>query len=215
MDGNRRWAKQKRLAKIVGHRIGFDKVKTAVKHCAKLGIEAVSIYAFSTENWDRSKEEIDAIFSIVRDNMHSAKEEFIRDGIRVVTSGDLSRFPQDMQDVLVDVVMATKGNTRCTLNLCVNYGGRADIVRAANLAIAENKPVTETDFAKHLYAADLPDLDFVVRTSGEQRISNFMLWHLSYAELYFPKLHWPAITPKFIDKCIKEFQRRNRRFGKA
>jgi len=212
MDGNRRWAKTQNLSKFVGHEIGFNRVKTAVSHCANLGIKFVSIYAFSTENWNREQSEIDSIFQIIRDNMHTAKADFIRENIRVVTSGDITRFPMDMQKTLKDLITATQNNTRCTLNLCINYGGRSDIVRAANSL--NGKQVSEAEFANRLYAADLPDIDFLVRTSGEQRISNFMLWHLSYAEFYFSKLYWPAITPKFIDRCVTEYKKRNRRFGK-
>ena len=221
LDGNGRWAKKRGLARKFGHREGYSRMVSIVKHCADLGIKAVSYFAFSTENWKRPQEEIDEIFRIIRENMRSDSEEFIRHGIRIVTMGDITMFPKDLQEALQDLADKTKGNTRCTMNLCVNYGGRADIVRATNNIIASRQeaastaPVTEEEFATYLYNPELPPLDFVVRTSGEMRISNFMLYQMAYAELYFIKLFWPDINNKWVDKCIAEYGKRKRRFGRV
>jgi len=216
MDGNGRWAKKRGQIRTFGHRFGYKRMMMAIRHCADIGIKVVSIYAFSTENWNRPQEELDVIFSLIRDNMHTDAEEFIKHDIKVVTMGDITRFPQDMQDKLRDVVERTKHNTRCTFNLCANYGGRADIINAVNKIIAKNpsEPVTEQTFSGYLYNPDLPPPDLTVRTSGDQRISNFMLWQMAYSEFLFIKTFWPDMNEKLIDKCVIAFQKRKRRFGK-
>lgn len=275
MDGNGRWAKKRGLPRKAGHKVGYEKMVMAVKRCADIGIKYVSIYAFSTENWKRPQEEIDEIFRLIRDNMHRDTDEFMEYGIRVTTMGDIKRFPQDLQDKLDEVMEKTKNNNRCVLCLCINYGGRADIVNAVNTILAErtlgstakekgkdilqttrdkgkeiittaktdktliqkakdtakiigesvvtntktviakDEPITEDEFSKYLYGADMPNPDLIVRTSGEQRISNFMLWQMAYSEFLFIDPHWPDLNEKIIDKCIIEFQGRNRRFGKV
>ena len=204
------------MSKFVGHQTGFNKVKSAVLHCADRGIKYISIFAFSTENWDREQSEIDAIFEIVRDGMHDAKSEFIRYNIRVVTSGDTTRFPKDLQESLANIIEKTSANTKCTLNICINYGGRAEIIRATNKILNSGvKNIGEEEFSRHLYTANLPDPDLVVRTSGENRISNFLLWQIAYAELVFIPEYWPSMNKKLLDNCLLEFQNRSRRFGKV
>lgn len=223
MDGNGRWANRRGLPRSFGHRAGYKKTILAVKRCADLGIKVVSIYAFSTENWGRPKDEIDTIFGLIRDSMDKDSDEFMKHKIKVIASGDTTRFPQDLQDKLAEVIDRTKNNTRCTFNICANYGGRADILCAVNNIMAncrdnaspDQQLVTEQDIESNLYTANLPPLDLIVRTSGEQRISNFMLWQMAYSEFLFIKSHWPAINEKIIDKCIIEFQKRDRRFGKV
>ena len=224
MDGNGRWANARNWARQKGHEVGYKKVLTAVKRCCELGIGIVSIYAFSTENWNRPKAEIDGIFKILRENMEKDTKEFDKYGVRVMTMGDVTKFPNDLQDKLTKVIEQTKNNKKCILNFCINYGGRAEILRAVNLLIKDNlekslaggavSEINDEAFKKYLYSTNLPDPDLIVRTSGEQRISNFMLYQMAYSEFYFPKLFWPAITGKFIDKCVIEFQKRKRRFGK-
>jgi undecaprenyl diphosphate synthase len=215
MDGNGRWAKRRGMPRTFGHKVGYEKMKTVVKRCADHGIKVVSIFAFSTENWKRPQEELDEIFRLIRENMVKDAPLFNEWNVKIQTSGDVTKFPNDMQDKLNELLTETKNNTGCILNLCINYGGRADIVRAANLAIAGKKPVTEADFSKLVYGAELPPLDFVVRTSGENRISNFMLWQMAYSELLFIKQFWPSMTPRLVDKCLVNFQKRKRRFGKV
>jgi len=213
MDGNGRWALRHGLKfRWMGHQQGYVKMIEAVKRCTQIGIPFVSIYGFSTENWGRPKEELDEVFRIVRDNMKKDSDELLRLGIKLVFMGDETRFPKDLQDELHKCVEKTKNNTKCVCNLCISYGGRADIIQAVK-KIKDIKAVTEESFSKLLESKDLPDPDFVVRTSGEQRLSNFMLWQMAYSELYFPKRLWPAIDAKFVDKCIIVYQKRNRRFG--
>lgn len=219
IDGNGRWAKKRGLPRTVGHKHGYEKVKMALRHCSNLGIPVTSIWAFSTENWNRPKSEIDEIFRLIRENMDVDTPMFNELGIRVTTMGDLSRFPKDLQDSLARVKSETKNNTGMVFNLCINYGGRADILHAIH-NISRTTPdilhnISESDFSKHLYGADLPNPDFIIRTSGEQRLSGFMSWQMAYSELMFIKPHWPAITPKIIDDCIINYSKRERRFGKV
>ena len=214
MDGNGRWAAKRGLPRAAGHKFGYEKMLMVVKRCADYDIEVCSLYAFSTENWNRPQDELDEIFRLIRENMHRDTEEFLKWNIRVVTMGDVTKFPRDLQDKLAEVMEKTKNNTGCTLNLCINYGGRADIVRAIK-KIKDNSKVTEQSFSELLYGADLPSPDLIVRTSGEQRISKFMLWQLSYSEFLFIRPHWPSMTPKLVDKCLIEYQKRNRRFGRV
>jgi len=228
MDGNGRWARRRGLPRYFGHKVGYDKMKAVTKRCSELGLEVCSIYAFSTENWSRPQEEIDELFRLIRENMHKDTPLFMEWNIRVVTMGDVTRFPKDLQDKLAEIVETTKNNTGCVLNLCINYGGRADIIHAVNkiretderfLSGAKGSyrgraDITEQEFDKLLYGADLPPPDLIVRTSGEQRVSNFMLWQMAYSEFLFIKPYWPQMTAKQVDKCVAAFKKRKRRFGK-
>jgi undecaprenyl diphosphate synthase len=214
MDGNRRWAEAKGLAKSLGHSAGYNSMLKAVKRCVDIGVGVISFFAWSSENWGREKSEVDDVMGLARQKADEDIKKIMEYGIRITTMGDTSRFPKDLQEKLKKVTEMSKNNTRGTLNLCIGYGGRADIVQAVN-QIKDKGNVTEESFEKYLYGADLPDIDFVVRTSGEQRISNFMLWKMAYSELYFPKIFWPTVDEKFIDKCIIEYQKRNRRYGKS
>lgn len=213
MDGNRRWAKNKGLTRSVGHSAGYDSMLKAVKRCVELGIKYVSFFAWSSENWGREETEINDVMGLAREKAEKDIKQIVEHGVKVVAMGDVSRFPKDLQEKLAKIAEMSKNGKRCVLNLCINYGGRADIIQAIN-KIKTTGNITEESFERYLYGADLPDIDFVVRTSGEQRISNFMLWKMAYSELYFPKLFWPAVNEKFIDKCIIEYQKRNRRYGK-
>ena len=222
MDGNGRWAKKRGLARKVGHKFGYEKIKMAVKRCAELGIEVCSMYAFSTENWNRPKDEIDEIFRLIRENMHADTELFMEWNVRVVTMGDMTKFPQDLQDKLNETVAKTAGNTGTVLNLCANYGGRADIIQAVGKILAINSvktgeipQISEEYFGSFLYGSDLPPPDLIVRTSGEQRISNFMLWQMAYSEFLFIKPFWPEMTPRLVDFCVRKYQKRKRRFGRV
>jgi len=217
MDGNGRWAQKRGLPRKAGHARGYSKMKTVIKRCSQLKVKVCSIYAFSTENWNRPKDEIDEIFKLIRENMHADTPFFNENNVKVVTMGDITRFPQDLQDKLGEIMQSTKHNDGTILNLCINYGGKADIVHAVNKFII-NSPlteqlITEQDLEKNLYGADLPPPDLIVRTSGEQRVSNFMLWQMAYSEFFFIKPHWPAMTARLVDKCIIDYQKRNRRFG--
>ena len=215
MDGNGRWANRRGLPRKFGYKVGYDKMKTVVKRCSELGIEVCSFYAFSTENWNRPQEELDEIFRLIRENMEKDMPLFNEWNVRVMTMGDVTKFPQDLQDALSKVKEDTKNNTGCVMNLGVNYGGQAELTRAVNQIIESKvKSVTEKDIEQNLYTANLPRLDLLVRTSGEQRVSNFMLWQMAYSEFLFIKKFWPDMSGKTVDKCIVAFQKRKRRFGK-
>jgi len=213
MDGNGRWALRRGMPKRwMGHRRGYEKMIEAVERSAQIGIKVISIYGFSTENWNRPQEELDEIFRLIRDNMHSDTDRLMEKGIKVISMGDITRFPKDLQDKLAEVKEKTKNNNKCIFNLCINYSGKSDIVQAIR-KIKDVKSITEKNFGEYLYNSDLPDPDFIVRTSGEYRTSNYMMWQAAYSEWYFPKRMWPDINAKFIDKCIVEFQKRKRRYG--
>lgn len=213
MDGNRRWAVAKGLQRSLGHSAGYNSMMLAAQRCMDIGIKYVSVFAWSSENWGREKAEVDGVMDLAREKIEKDIHKITEHGVRITTMGDITRFPKDLQESLKKVVEMSKNNMRGVLNLCINYGGRADIVQAVNKVKTPGK-VTEKDFEKLLYGSDLPDIDFVVRTSGEQRISNFMLWKMAYSEMYFPKIFWPTVNEKFIDKCVIEYQKRKRRYGK-
>ena len=215
MDGNRRWATAKGMAASFGHSAGYRSMMAVIRRCVELGIEYVSFFAWSTENWKRSEEEISKILDIAREKAGEDIEKLMQMGIRFTTMGDTKKFPKDLQEKLEHIIQKTKNNTRCVLNLCINYGGRDDIVSAVNKVIASSQKthITEKEFEKHLYGTDLPDIDLVVRTSGEQRISNFMLWKLAYSEIYFTKKFWPMVNEKFVDECVIQYNKRTRKFG--
>lgn len=214
MDGNGRWATRRGLPRNFGHKAGCENLKKIVEHIYDLGIKCATFFVFSTENWSRPKEEIDGIFDVVRDYIQQDGEEFVRRGAKIVISGDYKKLPSDIVEAFDDLIEKTKDGTEFTLNLAVNYGARDELLRAFNLAknagVELNDPA---DLEQFLYTAGLPELDFVIRTSGELRLSNFMLWQLSYSELYFTKTFWPSFTPKELQKALINFQNRKRRFG--
>ncbi|MCL2621982.1 MAG: polyprenyl diphosphate synthase [Firmicutes bacterium] len=216
MDGNGRWAKKRGMPREAGHVAGFNATKKVVTGCIDNGIKYMYLYAFSTENWNRPKEEIDNIFQILRDYFKNDKEKLIEQGVRIVHFGDISRFPQDLQDSIKTIIEDTKHCTNLTLGICANYGGRAEIVKAVNDIIKKGvKQVDEASFSNYLYTANLPDPDLIVRTSGEHRVSGFMLYQLAYSEFYFPKIHWPQMNEKWVKRCVVEFSKRERRFGRV
>ena len=210
MDGNGRWAQRRGLPRKMGHKFGAQKIPDVVKRCTELNIKYVSLYAFSTENWNRPKEELDEMFRLARTSLQSYLPHLMKQGIRLRIMGDISRFPSDLKTIMRDITLETTHNRACNLTLCVGYGGRAEIANAANQIRGQ---ITEDSIQKALYCPDIPDPDLIIRTSGEQRISNFMLWQMAYSELLFLKQHWPAMTPKLVDKCIIDFQKRKRRYG--
>ncbi len=213
IDGNGRWALKRGLSRSMGHKAGFKNLQKIVDETFKLGIKYVSIYGFSTENWNRPKEEVDFLCDLFREFVASdfSKEESY---IRLNVMGDYARFPKDLVEELEKALERTKHNTKCVLNLGINYGGRDEIVYAVNNLIASGKKqVSAEDISNALYTKGQPDPDFIIRTSGEQRISNFMLWQSAYSEYYFPKIYWPAFNKKCLMEALAEYQKRNRRFG--
>lgn len=214
-DGNGRWATRRGLPRFEGHRVGADAVEKVMNRCVDLGIEVVSFYLFSTENFARPKAEVDYIFDLFRKWKDKA-DEYKDKGIKFHLMGDISLFPKDMQEILKDLEEKTKDSTKCVFNMGFGYGARHEIASAVNKIIASGvKNVTESEISNYLYTAGLPDPDLIVRASGEQRLSNFMLYQAAYSEFYFPKLHWPDFNADVVDDCIRAFQKRKRRFGKV
>ena len=214
LDGNGRWAKQRGLPRVLGHKAGVEAVKRTVEALIKFNIPYASMFVFSTENWKRSKEEVDGIFSLLKKFLENNLDLFVERGIKLNIFGDLSPFNKNLRDLLVTACEKSKNNQILTLNICLNYGGRADIVQAVNNLIKQGKKViNEDDIGNNLYSKGQPDLDFVVRTSGEMRVSNFMIYQLAYSELYFPKIYWPDFDEKQLKKALIEFGKRKRRYG--
>lgn len=214
IDGNGRWAKLRHLPRSQGHIKGADKMEKMYQMVRDTGIKYVSIYAFSTENWNRPKEEVDGLMKLFRKAINSFYNQKKYSDCRIEFLGDLSKFDEDIQTSAHDIMERTKNNTAFNINLCLNYGGREDIVQAVNKLIAQGKTsVTMEDISANLYTHNSPDPDFIVRTSGEHRLSNFMPWQSTYAELYFPKVLWPDFGKKDLIEAIKEYSSRDRRFG--
>lgn len=214
MDGNGRWATSRGLPRNMGHKAGCENLKIIVQHIFDLGIKCATFFVFSTENWRRPKEEIDGIFNVVRDYLDEDGDTFLENGAKIVLSGDYKKLPADLVEAMDRIVQKTKDCNNFVLNLAVNYGAKDEMLRGINMAIREGKELSSPDeFDKFLYSADLPPLDFVIRTSGEMRLSNFMLWQLAYSELYFTPVYWPSFKPKDLQKALVEYQKRKRRFG--
>lgn len=215
MDGNRRWAKKRGLSKTLGHKKGAEVLVNTIKSlCEFKEVKYASFFAFSTENWNREKSEVDAIFALVEDIFNKHEEEFKKLNIKFVFVGDISRFPKSMQERLIKVSENSKNNLGLTVQLALNYGGRDDIVQAVNKLIEKGAcNVTEEDIKRNLLTYQAPDIDFLIRTSGEERISNFMLFQLAYSEFYFPKYFWPSFNRRKLLKALKIYSKRNRRFG--
>lgn len=212
MDGNRRWAKEKNKKTIEGHLAGANRIISLAKYIFDKGIKYLSIYAFSTENFNRSAEEVSYLMGLIIKFFNERVNELHDYNIKIVVSGLRDNLSKEVLKCIDNVVDLTKDNTGGVLNVCLNYGGRREIVDAINKIKEANITVTEDNFGKYLYN-DLPDLDFVIRTSGEERISNFMLWQISYAEFYFPKVYFPDFDEKEFDKALEIYNNRNRRFG--
>ena len=220
MDGNGRWAKARHLPRHLGHKEGCERVTDVYEECYALGIKVMSLYAFSTENWNRPKAEINHLFNYLEIFFKKEINRMIKDGCRIIASGDLSRLPVKTQKVVNDAIERTKDGKVFTFNICLNYGGKAEIVRAAKMFGQDVKDgkcniddLNEQTFEHYLYTKDLPPVDLLIRTSGEQRTSNYMPWQLAYAEFVFTKTPWPDFTKEELHKCLDEFYLRSRRFG--
>lgn len=213
LDGNGRWAKERGKKRTEGHKEGYKMLKRLSKHILNSGTKVLSVFAFSTENFKRPQEEVDFLMDLFMQGFNADAKYFNKENIKVVFSGKKENLREDVLEAMDNMTKMTKNNTLGTLNICLNYGGRAEIVDAANKLLAAGiKNVTEEEFQKHLYN-ELPDIDLMIRTSGEVRISNFMLWQLSYAELYFPNCYFPDFDENEYDKAILEYTKRDRRFG--
>ena len=220
MHGNGRWARQHKLSVSRGHRQGTETLREIIRHTDDLGIEALSLYAFSTENWSRPPEEVAALMQLILDFFASEIDELDEKNVRILILGDKSALPEKQRETLIEAERRTAGNTGLHLNIAVNYGSRAELAKAAR-EIAEEvlagrlKPeeISEETVSEHLYTAGQPEVDLMIRTSGELRLSNFMLYQNAYAEFVFPKVLWPDFTVEEYDRCLKEFEGRGRRYG--
>ena len=214
MDGNGRWAKRRGFPRNYGHKVGIYAVERTVECCLKYGIKFLTLFAFSTENWKRDKEEIDGIFQLIRNYIANNRDRFINDKVKINYIGTLNPFPEDLVSILEDAKKKTEKCDKLTVTLALNYGGRDEILRAINGIIKDgHKQVTNKIFEKYLDTKNIPDPDIIVRTSGEQRVSNFLLYQMAYSEFYFPKIYWPDFNERAFIKVLKTYQKRNRRYG--
>ncbi len=217
MDGNRRWAKERGLSVAQGHEAGIAALSKLVEACAKRGVETVTVYALSTENLKkRSAVELADIFGILFRWIARERSRLQQNGIRVAFLGQLKRLPEKVQTAMNELMQTVKMNERIKLNVMVNYGGRDEIIRAVQTMMQEGvsaKEVNEELISKHLYTKDSPDPDLIIRTGGEQRLSNFLIWQMSYSELYFTNTYWPDFDEPELDKALVDYAGRSRRFG--
>jgi len=217
MDGNRRWARRNGVSEGEGHAAGVDAIRPIVERAGDLGIEALSIFAFSRENWSRDREEVETLFALMEAAIRREVPDLIRQGVRVRILGRLEELPATTRDSILEATAATQGGNRVTLNIAFNYSGHSEIVDAVRRALADGLGAADIDegaLRARLYTADLPDLDLLIRTGGEQRISNFLIWQAAYAELYFSDRLWPDFDPAEFDAALTEYARRSRRFGR-
>lgn len=220
MDGNRRWAKDRGLTTKEGHKAGSKNLENIARFCNKIGIKYLTVYAFSTENWKRSQEEVSALMFILKANLDSMLRKMDLENIRIRVIGEKENIPADIQKRIDKLVEKTKNNTGLTLNIAFNYGGRAELVHATRV-IAEKvkngelklEDINENTISENIYTGGQPDPDLMIRTSRELRTSNFLPWQLTYTEFYFPEKHWPEFDENELIEAIKVYQKRNRRFG--
>ena len=220
LDGNGRWAKKRFMPRTYGHKIGTENIKTITLACKKLGVKVLSVYAFSTENWKRPQEEVDYLMSLPKEFEENFKEDFKNYDVRVIFSGRKTKISTEVREIMERIMENTKDRKGITLNICFDYGSYEELSQAVKKIASSVKnnelnidDIDENTIEKHLYTSGLPKLDLLIRTSGEQRLSNFMLFQVAYSEFYFTKVHWPAFNEKCLVKAILNYQKRNRRFG--
>lgn len=220
MDGNGRWAKAKGYPRTVGHKAGVETIRRILKEAQRLGVKYITLYAFSTENWKRPKEEVGALMKLLVQYFRLELNELHENGVVVNTIGDISKLPKECIEEIKKAKEKTKNNTGIVMNLALNYGGRDEIVRAIKLLtkdVAEGKispeEIDEKSIENYLYTAGMPDPDMIIRPSGEQRLSNFLLWQCAYSEFWYSDINWPDFTEKDLRRAIFDFQNRDRRFG--
>ena len=222
MDGNGRWAKQQGLLRALGHESGTKSVKVIIEASAKLGIEFLTLYAFSTENWNRPKLEVETLMRVLINSLKKELKTLQKNNIKLNAIGNLEQLPKSAQKELLDVIDKTKDNTQMTLTLALSYGSREELVSAVRNICSKVKnniisidSIDDSIINEHLYTRNLPDVDLLIRTSGEHRISNFLLWQIAYAELYFTDILWPDFKEQDLYEAIISYQKRERRFGKT
>lgn len=222
LDGNGRWAKSKGMPRNVGHAQGAKNVEVICKAAHDVGVEYLTVYAFSTENWDRPQDEVDALMKLLRSYLKTCLKTAAKNNMRVKVIGDITRLDPDLQETIASLEEATKDYTGLRFNVALNYGSQDEMLRAMNRIITdmdngviEKRPVDKGLFESYLDTADMPAPDLLIRTSGEQRLSNFLLWQLAYSEFYFADVHWPDFDKKELMKAIESYESRNRRYGKV
>ena len=220
MDGNGRWAKKRLQPRTLGHRAGAQNFRTITRYASKLGIKYLTVYDFSTENWSRPAEEVGALLRLFKDYLEEALRDFMEENIRVRFIGDVSAFPQELRKLIAEVEEASAPKTGMVLNLAMNYGGRAEILRGARAfaadvraGLCQPEDLTEERFDRYLYTAGQPAPDLIIRPSGEQRVSNFLLWQCAYAEFVYFDILWPDFKPQDLDRALEIYRSRQRRFG--
>ncbi len=221
MDGNRRWAKKHKLPIQMGHKEGAKTLEKIVKHAQEIGIKNLTVFAFSIENWQRSDEEVNDLMMLLRNYLENYTKKAQAENIKIKIFGDTSKFDFKLRKSIDNAIKTTQNNTGLSFNICLNYGGRDEIVNAAKklafktqLGYMKSEDITEEDFEQCLYTAGLPDPDLMIRTSGEYRISGFLLWKIAYSEFVFLEKFWPDFSEKDLDECIEIYKTRNRRMGK-
>ena len=215
MDGNGRWAKKRSLPRSAGHAAGSKNFKTIARYCNKIGLKYLTVYAFSTENWKRPQEEVNNIMNILRDYLKDAKN-FKDENIKVKFIGNLEPLDEDIKELIADAEHESAEATGLHLNIALNYGGRDEITNAVKRIVSEGikaEDITEDTITERLYTQGQPDPDYIIRPSGEYRLSNYLIWQAAYAEYWFSDVLWPDFTPKHLEKALDEYNRRNRRFG--
>ena len=213
MDGNGRWAKNQNKPRVFGHKAGANTLRKIMEYCNKIGVTYLTVYAFSTENWKRSQEEVDALMFLFKSYIKSERENLLKNKIRFMVSGREEGVNPSLMEAIKELEEVTSKDYEMTLNIAFNYGGRAEITDAVNKILKEGKTsITEEEFSKYLYN-DIPDPDFVIRTSGEFRISNFLLWQIAYSEIYITDKYWPDFDEVEMEKAILSYSKRERRFG--
>jgi undecaprenyl diphosphate synthase len=222
MDGNGRWAKNQGMLRVFGHEKGTKSVKQTVENCAKLGIEFLTLYAFSTENWNRPKMEVDTLMKLLVSSLKKELKTLQNNNIKLNAIGNLDTLPKGVKKELVEVIKKTQSNNRMTLTLALSYGARDEIINVVKIISEKVKnniisadAIEESIINQHLYTHNMPDVDLVIRTSGEHRISNFLLWQIAYAEFYFTDVLWPDFNEEELNKALLSYQKRERRFGKT
>jgi len=220
MDGNGRWAKKRNLPRVMGHRAGIKTVRRVIEASLELGVKYLTLYTFSTENWKRPKKEVNALMSLLREYLIKELKQFNKEEVRLLAIGQLERLPQSVKEALDRAIDKTKDNSRLTLTLALSYGGRNEIVQASkkiaeDIKINKIRPdqINEELFSKYLYTHKIPDPDLLIRTSNELRLSNFLLWQISYTELYFCHKLWPDFTERDFKRIVEDYKKRERRFG--
>lgn len=227
MDGNGRWAKKRLLPRIAGHREGAESLRVVLKACAEVGVKYLTVYAFSTENWQRPQEEVDFLMNLFTQTIDREIDELMESKVRLKFLGRLQKFSPQLQEKMRAAMEKTRENDRITLNVMVNYGGRAEIVDAVNEILEHRAPacrqagqntehrIEEGEIQEHLYTRGIPDPDLLIRTASEMRVSNFLLWQIAYAEIYVTSALWPDFRREQLIEAIEAYQRRERRFGKV